>query len=332
MAKNRIKMLAALVAVGMSVAACGSTEDNGTSNNLNSENSITIEDNNGELQVPKNPKSVVALDNRSFEILNEWGVELTAAPKKLVPASVTDYKENEGIKDLGNHKEPDFEALVAAQPDLVISGQRFSSHDEEIKKLVPDAAVVELEPREGKPLDEELIRQITTLGEVFGKKDEAEKMVKEFKGAKERAKKAYDKLDGGRKVMAVNVSGGEIGYVAPHVGRVWGPVFDWVGMDPALKVDNASSNHEGDDISVEAIAKAKPDWMLVLDRDGAVNADKPDYSPAADVIKRADALKGVPALKDNHLLVAPQDTYINESITTYTEILNSLADAFEGKK
>lgn len=269
MAKNRIKMLAALVAVGMSVAACGSTEDNGTSNNLNSENSITIEDNSGSVQVPKNPKSVVALDNRSFEILNEWGVELSAAPKKLVPSTVADYKDDADIKDIGNHKEPDFEAMVAAQPDLVISGQRFKDRDKEIKELLPDAAVVELEPREGKPLDEELIRQITTLGEVFGKKDEAEKMVKDFKGAKERAKEAYDKLDGGKKVMAVNVSGGEIGYVAPHVGRVWGPVFDWLGMDPALK--------------------------------------------------------------DNHLLVAPQDTYINESITTYTEILNSLADAFEGK-
>ena len=100
MAKNRIKLLAALVAAGMSLAACGSA-DEGASSNQSSESTITIEDNNGELQVPKNPKSVVALDNRSFEILNEWGVELSAAPKKLVPASVTDYKENEEIKDLG---------------------------------------------------------------------------------------------------------------------------------------------------------------------------------------------------------------------------------------
>ena len=331
MAKNRIKLLAALVAAGMSLAACGSADEGASSNQSSSDSTISIEDNNGELQVPKNPKSVVALDNRSFEILNEWGVELSAAPKKLVPATVTDYKGNEEIKDLGNHKEPDFEALVAAQPDLVISGQRFKDRDEEIKELVPDAAVVELEPREDKPMDEELIRQITTLGEIFDKKDEADKMVQDFNDAKDRAKKAYDELDGDKKVMAVNVSGGEIGYVAPHVGRVWGPVFDWLGMDPALEVDNASSNHEGDDISVEAIADAKPDWMLVMDRDGAINADKPDYSPAADVIKRADALKGVPALKEDRVLVAPQDTYINESITTYTEILNSLADAFEGK-
>ena len=330
MAKNRVKLLAALVAAGMSLAACGSA-DEGTSSNQSSEGTISIEDNSGEVQVPKNPKSVVALDNRSFEILNEWGVELAAAPKKLIPASVTDYKDDEEIKDIGNHKEPDLEALVAAQPDLVISGQRFLDRDNEIKELVPDAAVVELEPREDKSMDEELVRQITTLGEIFDKKDEAEKMVQDFNDAKDRAKKAYDKLDGDKKVMAVNVSGGEIGYVAPHIGRVWGPVFDWLGMEPALEVDNASSNHEGDDISVEAIADAKPDWMLVLDRDGAINADQPDYSPAADVIKRSDALQGVPALKEDRVIVAPQDTYTNESITASTEILNSLADAFEGK-
>ena len=77
MAKNRIKLLAALVAAGMSLAACGSADEGASSNQSSSDSTISIEDNNGELQVPKNPKSVVALDNRSFEILNEWGVELS---------------------------------------------------------------------------------------------------------------------------------------------------------------------------------------------------------------------------------------------------------------
>ena len=43
----------------------------------------------------------------------------------------------------------------------------------------------------------------------------------------ERAKKAYD---GSSTVMAVDVSGGNIGYVAPGKGRTWGPVFDLLGL------------------------------------------------------------------------------------------------------
>ena len=50
MAKNRIKLLAALVAAGMSLAACGSADES-TSTNQSSGDSISIEDNSGELPV-----------------------------------------------------------------------------------------------------------------------------------------------------------------------------------------------------------------------------------------------------------------------------------------
>lgn len=44
------------------------------------------------------------------------------------------------------------------------------------------------------------------------------------------------------------------------------------------------------------------------------------------------ALQNVTAVKENHIYVAPQDTYINESILTYTEILNGIADQLEAAK
>ena len=133
--------------------------------------------------------------------------------------------------------------------------------------------------------------------------------------------------------MALNVSGGEIGYVAPTVGRTWGPLYDLVGLKPApVDDEEASSNHKGDDISVEALAEANPDWLLVLDRDGAISADKEGYTPAQDVIAGNSALQNVTAVAKGQTVYAPKDTYTNESIITYTEILNSMADAFEAAK
>ena len=41
------------------------------------------------------------------------------------------------------------------------------------------------------------------------------------------------------------------------------------------------------------------------------------------------ALKNVTALTKGQTVYAPNDTYTNESIITYTEILNSIADSFE---
>ncbi|WP_459610729.1 siderophore ABC transporter substrate-binding protein [Corynebacterium urogenitale] len=330
MASTRSKLLAAIMASGLILTGCASTDEGSSSENTASAETISIEDNFGTQEVSTEPKAVASTDNRTFEILNQWGIELVAAPKGLVPKTVDGYKNNDDIADMGSHREPNLEALVAAQPDLIINGQRFSSQHEEIKKLNPDTPLVNLEPRDGEPFDAELKRQVTTLGEVFGKQEEAKKLVEDFDAALKRAKDAYD---GQSSVMAVNVSGGEIGYVAPSVGRFYGPIFDWVGLKPALEVKGSTNDHEGDDISVEAIADSDPDWLLVLDRDGGTSAAEEDgYTPALDVIKNNDALSRVAAIKDEHVVLAPADTYTNESIITYTEVLNALADALEAAK
>ena len=36
------------------------------------------------------------------------------------------YADDESVVDLGNHREPDLEAVVAADPDLIVNGQRFA--------------------------------------------------------------------------------------------------------------------------------------------------------------------------------------------------------------
>ena len=103
-----------------------------------------------------------------------------------------------------------------------------------------------------------------------------------------------------------------------------------IGMTPALEVDGASSDHQGDEISVEAIAESNPDLLLVIDRDGGTNTrTEADYTPAETLIEDNPALQNTTALSDGNVFYAPQDTYTNENIITYTEILNGMADLFE---
>ena len=337
--RRRLGALTAAGAFGALVTACGSEEkpaaDGGAKEPAKDGKEgaeggakIEIEDNHGKQSVPSPAKSVICTDNRSFEVLAAWDVKLSAAPKRLIPKTIEKYKNDDSILDMGNHKEPDLEKVVEAKPDLIINGQRFRKRYDKLKELAPQAAIVEFDPRDGKPFDEELKRQVTSLGTIFGKEDEAKKLVEEFEAAIERAKKAYKKED---TVMAVITSGGEIGYVAPSQGRALGPVFDLLGMTPALKVEGASKDHKGDDISVEAIADSNPHWILVMDRDAAIAADKPEYKPAAKVIEESQALTSVTAVSEGNIVYMPADTYTNESIQTYTEFFNSLADAFEAK-
>lgn len=331
LSRRHLGAVSAAGALGLVLTACGGSPgvgDGGAAEAAgeNPAGTVEIEDNNGAQTVQTPPTSVVATDNRTFETLESWGVTLTAAARALMPTT-NSYKDDESIIDLGNHREPDLEAVVAAEPTLIINGQRFAQYHDDFEKYAPDATILELDPRDDKPFADELKRQITTLGQIFDKDAEATDLGAALDAAMERVTAAYD---GSSTVMAVNVSGGAIGYIAPGAGRTLGWTFDAFGFVPALEVEGASDDHQGDDISVEAIASSNPDWILVMDRDAAISADDPAYQPAAQVLEDSEALAGVTAITEGNLVYMPADTYTNESIQTYTEYFESLADALEG--
>ena len=45
---------------------------------------VEIKDYYGTVKVPVNPKNVVALDNRTFETLADWDIQLAAVPKAVM--------------------------------------------------------------------------------------------------------------------------------------------------------------------------------------------------------------------------------------------------------
>ncbi|MEC1177978.1 siderophore ABC transporter substrate-binding protein [Metasolibacillus meyeri] len=304
-----------------------SAEDNG-SEKAAEPTTVEVTDIHGTVTVPVNPKNVVALDNRTFETLENWGIELVAVPKDVMPAD-SSYVKDESVQNIGNHREPNLEILAAANPELVIVGQRFADYYEDIKKLVPNATVIDLSfdvsVEAGAP-GENFVNGFkdTTiaLGQVFDKNDEAKQLVADFDKAIEDAKSAYNGTD---TVMSVIVSGGNIGFSAPHSGRVWGPMYEIFGWVSALEVDGSSADHQGDEVSVEAIAQSNPDWLFVLDRDAAI-AGEEELVPAQDVIDNSPALQKTTAVSKGQIIYAPADTYTNESIQTYIELFENLAN------
>ena len=289
---------------------------------------VVIQDIYGDVTVPVNPQRVVALDNRTFWTLSDWGIELVGAPVPLLPTGIP-YKEDGVIPfDVGTHNDPKLEMIAAADPDLVIVGQRFAGRYEEIKALVPNTAVINLNfdvSVEAKSSGDNLVNGFKdftlALGQIFDKNAEAQKIVSDFDASIAAAKAAYNGTD---TIMTVIVSGGNIGFSAPSSGRVWGPLYEIFDWKSSLYIDGASSDHQGDDISVEAIAQSNPDWIFVLDRD-AMNTSADGYVPAYDVIAAAPALANITAVTENQMVFAPNDAYTNESIQTFTALFNELA-------
>jgi iron complex transport system substrate-binding protein len=281
---------------------------------------VTVEDNHGSIEVPVAPERVVALDNTTFETLSEWGVTLTAAPKPLMYDLWPSLSGGDEVLDAGLHREPNIENILAAEPDLIVGGYRFRDIYDQLKEIQP--ATIETSPRDGEDHASELKRQTTILGQVFDKNDEAAQLSSDLDAAIADAKAAYDPS---QSVMGLITSGGKIAYAAPGEGRGVGVLFPTLGLTPALERSAEDASH-GDDISVEAIAAANPEWLFVLDRDAMFGED--GYVSAKELIENAEALKNVPAVQKGQIVYLDGSFYLDEGIQAYTTLYRSAAEAF----
>lgn len=312
-----------------SAAPSGSASGSASASPTAQAGSVQVTDMAGDAAtVPVPAQSVVATDNRVFRTLDDWGVQLSAAPLPLMDENTVSYPSQQGVIDLGNHREPNMEGFVEAQPDLVLNGQRFADYKDEIAGLIPEGtALLDTDVQEGQPLADELRRLTTLLGQTFGQQGAAETLISDFDTSIQRATEAYNPEE---TVVGLIASGGDLQYSAPTTGRSIGPVFDMLNLTPALEREG-STNHQGDDISVEAIAAADPDWMLVLDRDAATGSTEEGYTAAAELIENSEALQGTTAVREGNIVYLPKNFYVHEDIQNYTTFLNDLGAAFAGE-
>lgn len=317
-----------------SLAACGNTsktEDpaSGTTQSGSAAapataGTVTITDHHGEIEVPVNPARVVALDNTVFQTLSDWNIPLVAAPKGVIGNAWPVYSDDAAVLDVGNHREPNLEAVIQANPDLIIGGYRFADYYDDLKKIQP--ATIEINADSKGDQIQGMKDQVTVLGEIFGRQDDAAKLAAGLDESIANAKSAYKSTD---TVIGLITSGGEIAYAAPGEGRSVGLLFPTLGLTPAFEQTAEDSTH-GDDISVEAIAQANPEWLVVLDRDGAFNEE--GYVPAKELIEGSEALKNVPAVKKGQVVYLDPNFYLDEGIQAYTALFTQVGNAFAAAK
>src|SRR5690625_2557052 len=101
MRKSKFFKLTAVISIfALMLTACSNSSDetagNETAQTKEGE-TVEITDAHGTVTVPVNPKNVVSLDNRTFETLADWGIELAAAPKAVMPADLP-YVDDESVE------------------------------------------------------------------------------------------------------------------------------------------------------------------------------------------------------------------------------------------
>ncbi|ALJ21539.1 ABC transporter substrate-binding protein [Microbacterium sp. No. 7] len=330
-----IATLALVAASALLLAGCsGNAEPAGTDSESapaasdESYYPITVTDMAGNEVTIESADSVGITDNRFFQLAADWDLPVTVAPRDLMSPN-NPLVDDESILNTGTHREPDFEQFVAADPDVIINGYRYSGETADgVKEAAPDAAFIDMTGPEDQTVDEYVTQSVTLMGEIFNKEAEAQAILDQFHAAIDDAKAAYDPA---LTVMGLVTAGGEINYSNPFDGRGASVFFSLLDLTPALDTEGSES-HTGDSVSLEALAEANADVLIVLDRDAAVSEEGEKATPALELINGSAALANVPAVKNQAIYVFPADFYLTEDVFAFTTVLEGLTELFSSAK
>ncbi|WP_411146868.1 ABC transporter substrate-binding protein [Streptomyces sp. x-80] len=322
--RKSLAVTGTILCAGAALSACGGSGSDKTSDadKAKGQGSVTVATSKGEMTVPRKPARVVALDNTSFATLKAFGVKPVAVPKTLLPKEgFEDWKSDSSIGDAGSHREPKFEAINAAEPDLIVGGYRFASHQDKLSKIAKTVDVAPSDEAKGGYVNS-LKTQTEALGKIFGQEAKA----KEIVAALDKAKGAAAAATKGEKVFLGVASAGKIDNGASRIGRLIEPLK----LKNVLSAEGQDSNsvHNNSGLAPETVAQLNPDWLIVMDRDAAVTDPGKETVAAKKLVDGMEAWDKTTFRKQGQVVYLPSDFYVTEGAQSYTAAFDQVATAF----
>ncbi|WP_068297905.1 siderophore ABC transporter substrate-binding protein [Pararhodobacter sp. CCB-MM2] len=211
----------------------------------------------GETEIDGVPETVLVYDMATLDNLDALGVPVAGAPGATLPDYLSQY-----AAPIGTLFEPDFEAVNAAEPDLILVGGRSAPQYGALSGMAP---TLDLTIGTEGYIDN-VVANLHLLGGIFGREAEAETL-----GAELQANVAALKdeaADAGR-VLVILTTGGRMSAHGP--GSRFAVVYDDYGFAPAA--EGLDTGTHGQAISFEFIRETNPDWLFVVDRDAAIGRE-----------------------------------------------------------
>jgi len=279
-------LLAALMIV---LAACGTKDKDSEkasgsdANNNNATETISVEHelSNKPVEVPKNPKKVVVFDFGTLDTLDELGVEVAGLPRTNVPGYLSKYDDDKYV-NLGSLKEPDFEAIHAMKPDLIIISGRQADMYDQFSEIAPTIYV----GIDTAHYVDSFKHNAELMGQIFGKEEEVKN---ELADIDERIAAIREKTSSDNdKALIVLANEGKVSAYGPS--SRFGLIHDVMGYKAADEKIEVSTH--GQNITFEYVVEKNPDVLFVIDRDAAIgNGASAKDSIENDLVKKTDAYK-----------------------------------------
>lgn len=264
---------------------------------------------NGVLTLDKTPGTIATFDLAVLDSLNALGVEVAGVPQSSYTGPLEKFQQ---ASKVGTLFEPDYAALEKLAPTLIFAGGRSQKVMPELNKVAP---TVILNTRPTAFLDS-FRSHNEALARAFQKEEQAQQAL----AAIDKDVQALHQLNQGKSGAFLFVINGNVMAHAP--GDRFGYAFELAGLksvlppapadapafarpEPGSEAAKAAAAARAQAIS--AIAKAEPDWLIVLDR-GAINKGE---KTAADTLSKHPELSQTQAFKQGRVFYAdPNAWYI----------------------
>ena len=281
--------------------------------------SIKVQTAHGEAVVPQNPERVAVYDLGAVDTLSKLGVKIGASVDSQNLAYL-DAPLKDAVK-AGTLFEPNYEALNAYNPQLIVIGSRMAKDkvSSELAKLAPTIDMT----AQTDNMKESAKARIDAYAKIFGKQAEGDALKAEIDKTFADAKAA---AQGKGKGLVILVNAGKLSAFGPD-SRLGGWIHRDIGVPPADEAIKEGSH--GQPVSFEYIKEKNPDWLFVLDRSAAIGEE----GQAAREVLNNPLVAQSTAWKKGQVVYLPPETYL--AAGGAQELLNAgnlLKDAFSQAK
>ncbi|AIY79222.1 periplasmic binding family protein [Clostridium botulinum 202F] len=294
-----MKKLKSILLIGLTIATigivtgCSNNNDNKTSSK---EETRIVQSVKGEMEIPKNPQRIVDISGSSEELVLLGHTPIATAnvdsyETDKVPSYIEEKLGNAKVVGHSMMDTMDIEAILSAEPDLIIMAPRQEKIYDQLKEIAP---VVMLEDKSN-----DWEAKFKDVANLFGQEEEAQKWLDNYY---DKAKKLGDEIkstNGEKTYLTVLASSGQF------------MVFTEGGIGTVLKDDMGlpqPDNMPAQDgitlpiVSMEGLTEINADHIILI----ATESDKAD-------LEKNTVWKEMRAFKEGDVTILDASPYFSQA-------------------
>ncbi|WP_167351925.1 siderophore ABC transporter substrate-binding protein [Vibrio natriegens] len=238
---------------------------------------LDIEHAQGVTKIEKQPSRVVVFDLASLDTMDALGVSAVGVPDTLFPSYLIRYTDKQFAK-VGTLFKPDFAAIKAINPDLIIVAARSRSAYPDLSQIAPTIDL-SIDPSN---FEVGVKQNLTTLGAIFNKEQQANKLSTDLTQSLKSLKSQGSEQ--GSSLVLFTIKDNVILH-AP--GDRFGMLYDLTGLSAVVEPSSEQKPKSRPKAGSEEAKAAKllreqklkqalennPEWLIVLDRGAATGGE-----------------------------------------------------------